>query len=126
MYLAFFFWHGVYLDEISQLNYSTGLFYLFAGITYLVISFLLIKLFDLKATKKIFGNIFMRGLASGLIVGVIVFVVTRVTGIGIGKSVTMNHLLLDVVWQCVEEVSGGMIVSLGAFFIFDPSLEEHH
>jgi membrane protease YdiL (CAAX protease family) len=124
MYLSFFFWHGYYLNEISQLSYPRTLFYFFAGVTYLFISFLTIKVYDTKFLRGMIKNIFARGLISGFIVGLLVFMVTKVTGISIGTSNTLEHLALDAMWQCVEQIIGGFVISLGTLFIFDPRLEE--
>lgn len=124
MYLAFYFWHGIYLDEIRGISYSKTLFYIFAAFTYLVISFLLYKIYELKLLKKIFTNIFIRGLVAGVLMAGVVFVITHVTDVGFGKSVTLKHLILDASWQTVEQCIGGFIVALGQLFIYDPVLEE--
>jgi hypothetical protein len=124
MYLAFYAWHGIFLDELSRISYSRGLFFLFAAFSYLVISFLLFKIFEMKLLKKYVSNLFLRGIVAGIILAGVVFVVTRVTGVGIGTSVTLKHLLLDISWQTVEQSLGGMIMALGQLFIFDPELEE--
>jgi hypothetical protein len=124
MYLSFYAWHGLFLNELIQINYPKSIFFLFAGITYLVISFFTVRIFDIKFLRKIINNIFLRGILAGLVVGVIVFVVTKVTGISVGKSLTLEHVLLDAIWQCVEQTIGGIVIALGAFFIYDPKLED--
>ena len=125
MYLAFYLWHGFYLNELSTLDYPKSLFYFFSALTYLGISFLIIRLYDFKLFKKYIPNLFTRGLASGIVVGILVFLISHVTGVGIGKSVTFQHLILDATWQCTEQCVGGILVALGNFFIFDPSTEEN-
>ena len=124
MYIAFYLWHGMYLNEINQLNYSKSIFYLFAGITYIAIAFLISKIFDLGISRKFFSNIFLRGVVSGLFIGFMVFVITRVSGIGLGKSLTLEHMLFDFAWQLFEQSCGGIVVSLATFFIYDPALDE--
>ncbi len=124
MYVAFYFWHGIFLDELSRINYSRGLFFIFAALSYLVISFLLFRIYEMKALKKYISNMFLRGLVAGVLLAGVVFVVTRVTGVGIGTSVTLKHLLLDVSWQTIEQCVGGIIMALGQLFIYDPVLEE--
>lgn len=124
MYFAFYFWHGVFLDEIARIPYSKGLFYIFAAITYLVISFVIFKVYELKILKRLFSSIFLRGLIAGIIVGVVVFMVSRVMDVGLGKSMNLKHLLFDASWQSVEQMLGGFVMALGQAFIFDPELEE--
>jgi hypothetical protein len=124
MYLAFYSWHGLFLDELNRIQYSRGLFFIFAALTYLVVSFLLFKVYELKPLKKLVRNMFLRGLIAGAILGCTVFVVSRVTGVGIGTSITMKHMLLDFSWQTVEQCAGGLVMALGQLFIYDPALEE--
>jgi len=124
MYASFYAWHGFFLDELSQINYPKSIFFLLAGITYLLISFLSLRIFDLKLLRKTISNIFLRGILSGSIVGVLVFTVTKVTGISVGKSLTLEHFLLDAWWQCIEQIIGGLTISICAFFIYDPKLED--
>jgi H+/Cl- antiporter ClcA len=124
MYLAFYFWHGIFLDEINRISYSKTLFFLFAAITYLVISFVIFKVYELKLLKKYVKNLFLRGLISGIVVGIIVFVISRVADVGLGKSITLEHLLFDATWQSVEQAIGGCVMALGQAFIYDPVLEQ--
>lgn len=124
MYIAFYAWHGMYLDDLSRISYSRGLFFIFAAFTYLVISFLLFKIYELKLLKKFLSNVFLRGLAAGCIMAGVVFVITRVMDVGITTSITMKHLALDAAWQTVEQCIGGLVMALGQTFIYDPVLEE--
>jgi H+/Cl- antiporter ClcA len=124
MYLAFYAWHGVYLNELKTLPYSRTIFFIFAAVTYILISFLLLKIYEIKLLKKLVSNIFLRGLIAGGIMGVVVFMMSRVTGVGFGNSVTLKHLLFDGTWQVIEQCIGGLVMALGQMFIYDPVLEE--
>jgi hypothetical protein len=124
MYLAFYSWHGIFLNEISKLGYPQSIFYIFAGITYIVISFLLFKIYELKYLKKIVKNIFLRGLIAGAALGGIVFVVTKVSGVAFSPGFSLKYLLFDGAWQVCEQTIGGLVMALGQFFIYDPVLEE--
>lgn len=124
MYLAFYAWHGIFLDELNRITYSKTLFFIFAAFSYLVISYLLFKIYELKLLKKFIGNLFLRGLVAGCIMAGVVFVITKVTGVGISNSITLKHLMLDAAWQTVEQCAGGLIMALGQAFIYDPVLEE--
>lgn len=125
MYVAFYAWHGVYLNELSKLSISSKtLFYVFAAITYLVIGFLVFKVYELKFLKHLIKSIFMRGIIAGAFVGGLVFVVTKVTGIGFSPGFSLKYMLFDGAWQVTEQIAGGLIMALGQVFIYDPVLEE--
>ena len=124
MYLSFYAWHGVFLNEIQTLQYSHNLFYVFAAITYLVISFLLLKIYETKIIKGFIKNIFLRGLCASIIMGLVVFVMTQVTGVGFSNSITLKYLMLDSSGQNLEQCIGGLVIVLCQLFIYDPILEE--
>jgi hypothetical protein len=41
MYVAFYFWHGVFLNDLNRISFSKALFLSLAALGYLVISFIL-------------------------------------------------------------------------------------
>jgi hypothetical protein len=44
MYVAFYFWHGVFLNDLNRITFSKVLFLGLAALVYLVISFTYIEL----------------------------------------------------------------------------------
>jgi H+/Cl- antiporter ClcA len=124
MYIAFYAWHGLYLDEISKIPYQKSIFFIFAGITYIIISFFLFKVYELKFLKKKVRNIFLRGILAGVVLGALVFVVTRVTDVGFTSRFSLTYLLFDGAWQILEQSVGGFVMALGTAFIYDPQLEQ--
>jgi H+/Cl- antiporter ClcA len=124
MYLAFYAWHGIFLDDFSRLNYSKHLFFIFSAITYLVVGLILFLSFEIKFLEKLIPNSFLRGLLTGACIGLLVFIVTRVTGVGIGQSITFKHLMLDASWQITEQVVGGSVIALCKWLILEPAFED--
>jgi hypothetical protein len=124
MYSAFYFWHGVFLDDISRITFPKSIFFIFSAITYLVIGFLQYRLFEFRYGIKFIQNHFLRACVVGLFTGLVVFSVTRVTGVGIGQSLTMKHFLFDASWQMVEQLLGGMVIAGCRFIIYEPAYDE--
>jgi hypothetical protein len=124
MYSAFYFWHGVVLTDLSRITYSHSLFLIFAAITYLVISFIVYKVFSLKLWNRISSNLFLKALLTGISVGFILFVVTTVLGISFSMRNSMTYMLTDCAWQVVEQSLGAVIVSLAHMFIYEPEFSE--
>ena len=126
MYSAFYFWHGVMLTDLSRLSYPRSIFLVFAAITYLVISFGIYKVYELKFWKKIVANPFLKALLTGISVGFLLFVITTVLGISFSSRHTMTYMLTDCVWQILEQTLGAMVVALAHVFIYVPEMSEEH
>jgi hypothetical protein len=52
MYVAFYFWHGVFLNDLNRITFSKGLFLGLAALVYLVISFTLYRTYESKLLEK--------------------------------------------------------------------------
>ncbi len=95
-----------------------------AAVAYLVISFVLFKVFELKFWKKITHNLFVKGLFSGVLLGFLLFAIATVLGVGFSQTHSLKILCIDMVWQLIEQTLGGMMVALAHLFIFVPEFEE--
>ncbi len=129
MYAAFYCWHGLVLTDFSRISFPRPLFLTFASITYLLISFINYKLFDLKFWNKFSKNLFVRALLIGVLVGFLLFVVTSVLGISFSASFSLAHFATDCLWQMIEQTLGTLVVAFCYIHIFVPELEEgdvHH
>ncbi len=123
MYIAFYFWHGVFLNDLSRITFSKTLFLVLAALVYLVISYIVYRTFETKIISKNISSPFLRGIASGILVGFIIFATITVLGISFTKNVSMKYLIVDCGWQIAEQVIGGMVVALGKILIFEPTPE---
>ena len=88
MYVAFYVWHGVVLNDFKQIQFPIVWFVVLSAFAYLVISFLLFRVFETKIISY-FDNIFMRGFISALIVSV-----SLISGNGIIPILSLCYLNL--------------------------------
>ena len=124
MFSAFYLWHGVLSTDFYRIQYPKGVFLGLAAVVYLIISFVLYKVYELKFWKKITSNFFLKGLFSGVIIGFILFAFTLVLGVGFSGSYSIKILAVDCLWQLIEQTIGGMVIALAHLFIFVPRFEE--
>jgi uncharacterized membrane protein len=126
MYVAFYMWHGVFLNDLSRISFSKALFLSLAALVYLVISFLLYRTYESKLLEKYVSQPILRGVVSGFFIGFILFSIVTVLGISFTKNVNFTYILADCAWQIAEQIIGGFIIGFGKIFIIEPIPELHH
>ncbi|HRD51541.1 MAG TPA: hypothetical protein PKY96_02730 [Flavobacteriales bacterium] len=111
-------WHGVLLSDMQDVTIPMPLYLSLAGVVYLVLG-LAQTIATHKAVeyewislKKAFP--FMTMLLSAVI-GFFVYLVIFVLGFGFAKH-GMAHVLVDIIWQMIEQSIGGLMVSLGIIY----------
>ena|ERR1700741_3648572 len=119
MYLAFYGWHGLFLNDLNRITFSKPLFLILAALVYLVVSFVLYKSFESKLMGKIYSPV-LRGIITGFSLGFILFALVTVLGISFTKNMTFEYVMADLIWQVVEQTIGGVIIGLGKVLIFEP------
>ncbi|MGZ3885034.1 MAG: hypothetical protein ACXVP0_04155 [Bacteroidia bacterium] len=119
MYSAFYVWHGVILNDFKHIQFPHTWFILFSSVAYLVISFVSYRVFETKMLSKI-DSLVGRGFLSALIVGISLFAIMVVLNISFTKNATSFYLLIDFVWQIIEQFVGAFFIILGKVFIFEP------
>ena len=126
MYSAFYVWHGLFLNDLDRISFSKPIFLILAALVYLVISFILYKIYESAfLTKKIHPPL-LRGLISGFVFGFCLFAFVTVLGISFTKNISMTYILADFGWQISEQVIGGLIIGLGKLIIYEPVHESLH
>lgn len=120
MYIAFYCWHGLFLNDLSRISFSKGIFLSLAALVYLVISFVLYKTYESKFLGKYISSPILKGVVSGFILGFILFALVTVLGISFTKNINMTYIIADCVWQIAEQIIGGFIIGLGKVLIFEP------
>lgn len=126
MYVAFYVWHGVFLNDLNRITFSKTLFLVLAALVYLVISFVLYKTFESKILTKYIGSPMLKGVISGFGLGFVLFSIVTVLGISFTKNINLTYILADCVWQIIEQCLGGVIIALGKILIFEPIPEMLH
>lgn len=122
MFALFFLWHGVFLNDFKRIQFPLFWFQIFAAFTYLLFGIALYLLFESHLMKKV-RNLALRGVVSGLIFGFTVFMVASIVNISLTRHLSINHLMVDCVWQIVEQIIGGMVLVLLKVLIHEPQAE---
>lgn len=126
MYVAFYFWHGVFLNDLSRISFPKVLFLSLAALVYLVISFIVYRTFESKFLQKYISQPLLRGVVSGFLIGFILFSLVTVLGISFTKNINFTYIIADCAWQIAEQIIGGLIIGFGKIFIFEPIPELIH
>jgi hypothetical protein len=123
MYVLFYTWHGIFLNDFKKISFPLSWLLFFTSIAYITISFITYSVFESKPLKNVY-NFFVRGILSGALVGFIIFIVSTVVTISISRQLTPEHLAFDCVWQIAEQTIGGMSMALVKVFVSDHQHEE--
>jgi hypothetical protein len=113
MFILSYVWHGIVLNDFSRLSYPTGIFLAFAALTYLIIGFVVVKVFEAKFLEKFFYHrLFFKGIVKGILCGFMFFILANVVGVSFNTGTGIKNLLFDLGWQMFEQGVGGGIVAL--------------
>ena len=123
MYALFYTWHGIFLNDFLKISFPFTWLIIFTSIAYVTISFVLYAVYESKPMKNIY-NFFVRGIISGVLVGFIIFVVSTVVTISISRNLSAQHLMLDCIWQMLEQTIGGLLLAVVKVFVVDQRHEE--
>ncbi|MCW3077629.1 MAG: hypothetical protein JWO32_2238 [Bacteroidetes bacterium] len=123
MFTLFYIWHGVFLNDFKRIQFPLTWFVTFAAFTYLIFSAAIYFLFEARIMKW-FDNIWVRGLVCGLVSGFSFFMIATIVNISITKNLTKEHLIVDCVWQMVEQSFGVLTMVILKYAIHEKVLEE--
>lgn len=112
-------WHGIILNDYAILAYPFQIYLISAAVVYLVIGFLLTRIFIAEFLDRISDKAIPRGLAAGAALGVIVYMVALVVGVTFNSGMELKYLLLDVAWQTAEQCLGGLVVGLVYLLVYE-------
>ncbi len=123
MFMLSYVWHGIFLTDYSRLTYPKEVFLIIAAIVYLILGFVVAKAIDIHYLETHFKRKpILRGALSGAACGFLFFLIATVVGVSFSTSSKIENLLLDVIWQIIEQGIGGMAVGLAHIFVYDPSV----
>ncbi len=122
MFLLFYYWHGVFLNDLKRIQFPITWFILFAAFTYLVLGAGIYFLFESRLLKKV-RNFIVRGLICGVVAGISLFMVATIVNISLTKHLSPDHLMIDCAWQIAEQVIGSMVAVAFKIFIHEPQPE---
>ena len=122
MFSLFYTWHGIFLNDFKRIQFPLSWFVTFAALTYLILGAGLYLFYESQLMKRI-SNFFLRGLVCGLIAGFSLFMVATIVNISLTSHLSMQHLMMDCIWQMSEQVVGAMVVVLFKIIIHEPQPE---
>ena len=124
MYAAFYFWHGIFLNDLNRITFSKVLFLVLAALVYLIISYVLYRTFETKILANLITAPLLRGAVSGILLGLVLFSIITVLGISFTKHISLKYLVADCAWQVAEQLVGGIIIAIGKLVLYEPKPED--
>ena len=119
MFSLFYAWHGIFLNDFKRIKFPISWFIMFAAVTYLIFGAGIYLLFESQIMLGI-RNTFIRGLSCGVIAGFSLFMIATVVNISLTKHLSVQHLMVDCLWQIAEQTVGAMVVVVLKGLIHDP------
>lgn len=119
-------WHGLALTDISELKIGLNTYFLLSGLAYLAIGLglvFLIRLFIVREWISLKWGFPWKAMGIGAVAGLVVFLVILVSGLSFASH-GFQHVVVDVLWQVVEQAIGGLMVSLGVIYDLHRSFME--
>lgn len=118
MFLVSWLWHGLALTDLEELGIPKPLYFALAALVYLVLGFGLTFVIhtgiahEWISLKQAFP---FTSMLIGAALGFFVYLLIFVLGMSFTKS-GMVHVVVDVLWQMLEQALGGLAVSLGIIY----------
>jgi len=119
MFSLSYLWHGIFLNDLQRLSYPKEIFLTGSIITYLILGFLVTKIYLMNFPKAIAKKPIVRGLISGAGLGVCTYIVSLVIGVSFNSQLTPGYILFDLLWQTVEQTFGGIAVAFIYIWIYE-------
>jgi hypothetical protein len=113
-------WHGIFLNDLTNLNFPVGIYLISSSFVYLITGCLLSKIFSTQIIASHFRNFFVRGICCGAALGLVVYMFALVLGITFTKVLSLDSILVDVPWQMFEQSLGGLVVAVVYALIYEP------
>ena len=118
MYGLSYLWHGIALNDLRDLKVPMPLYVLLSTVVYLLIGLALTFGMHQAIQHKWIGirqGFPLKGLMFGAAFGFVVYLIAFIFGMSFIDGKVM-HILVDVLWQMVEQGMGGLVVTLGIIY----------
>jgi hypothetical protein len=118
MYGLSLLWHGLALNDLRELKMPMALYVVLSATVYIIlglgITFAMHQaiVYQWIGIRQGFPG---KGLLLGAMLGFVVYLIALILGMSFTDSKVM-HMLVDVLWQMVEQGMGGLMVSLGIIY----------
>jgi len=118
MYGLSFAWHGLALTDLQELRIPLALYLCLSGVVYLLIGLgLTVAVHQCVAhewisLRKAFP---LMSMLLGAAIGFVVYLVVFILGMSFASK-GFVHIVVDILWQMLEQGLGGLMVSLGLIY----------
>ena len=102
-----YFWHGVLLNDLRNVNYPPWYFFFLLLLVYSIISLILTLGFKYVNPTK---SLVFKGFLGGAAFGFFLYLVAFTLGVSF-KSGETKHIVVDFVWQMLEQGVGAVVVA---------------
>ncbi len=119
-------WHGLALTDISDLRMDLGLYLGLSGLAYLFIGLLLTLAIHLCIAREWISlkvGFPLKSMLVGSGIGVLIYLVVLLSGLSFASH-GIQHVVVDLIWQVIEQAIGGLMVSLGIVYDMHRSFME--
>ena len=115
MFSLSYLWHGIFLNDFSQLNYPQQVFFVIAILVYLIISMGIAVVYS-HPKLDVYANLKKQPLQKGLLVGAAfgfaLYMITLVIGVSFTRTMNLGNIMFDCGWQMLEQAIGGAVVGI--------------
>lgn len=118
MYGLSYLWHGVALNDLDELRVPLALYLVLAGLVYLIIGLGMTIGIHQSIVHGLIGlqrGFPVKAMLSGGVIGFVVYLIVFILGVSFAKH-GMMHVVVDLLWQMVEQAMGGLVVSFGIIY----------
>lgn len=119
-------WHGLALTDLNELKVNLNTYFVLSGLAYLIIGLglsLLIRLFILREWISLKWGFPWKAMVIGASSGIFVYFVIFATGLSFASH-GIEHVVVDILWQVLEQGIGGLMVSVGIIYDLHRSFME--
>lgn len=117
MFCLSYVWHGVLLNDYSNIRIPMWLYFSLSAFVYLIIGIVLNFLYRYTQIREMR----YRGLLIGASLGFFIYMIAFVLGVSFSQS-SAPHIVVDFIWQMMEQGIGG--ASLGLMFSLSSDIEK--
>ncbi|HRO38455.1 MAG TPA: hypothetical protein PLV70_02795 [Flavobacteriales bacterium] len=119
-------WHGLALTDIADLRMDLWRYLGLSGIAYLAIGLGLTLLVHFMLGRELIslkGPFPFKAMFLGGVAGLLVYLIILVSGFSFASR-GVQHAVVDLLWQVVEQGVGGLMVGLGIVYDMHRSFME--
>lgn len=111
-------WHGVALNDLREVRTPLPLYFTLSALVYVLIGLGMTVVMHQAIAHdwiKIRHGFPLMGMLMGAIFGFVVFLIAFIFGMSFTDKQAI-HIVVDVLWQMLEQGLGGLTISLGIIY----------